>query len=87
MLTFSPAEPLRRVLAIGFRQVGEQGSDKENGEDVAHPIKAEPLAAFVADDVTDLLRDRRPRIGSRTNCRKRFRLGKILHHRERGRMR
>ena len=54
---------LRRSGAICLRQIQEQRRDEEDGEDVPHPVKAEALAAFVADDVADLFRDRRVRIG------------------------
>src|SRR5438270_5429707 len=50
---------LRCVLAVRFRQVEEQRRNQKHRQDVAHPVKAEALATFVADDVADLARDRR----------------------------
>ena len=56
---------LAAACALGFRQIQEQRRDEEDGQDVAHPVEAEALAALVADDVGDLFRNRRLRIRRR----------------------
>ena len=53
---------LRRAGAIAFRQIREQRRDEEHRQDVPHPVEAEALATFVADDVADLAGDRRVRV-------------------------
>ena len=52
-------------LALGLRGnvVLEQPVDEEDGEDVPHPVEAEPLARFVPDDERDLRRHPRLRGG------------------------
>ena len=50
---------LCRARPIPLGQIGEERRDQEHRQDVAHPVKAEALAAFVADDVADLARDSR----------------------------
>src|SRR5882724_3538946 len=46
------------VLTICFGQIRQKRCDQAHRQDVAHPVKAEALAAFVADDVSNLARDR-----------------------------
>ena len=70
--------------ALGFRQVQQQRRDEEHRQDVAHPVEAEALAALVADDVANLFRDRRLRIGRSARSGQTFGLGYFFHHRERG---
>ena len=68
--------------AIGFRQIKEEGRNEEYGQNVPHSVETEPLASLVSDDVADLLRNRRLRIGQCARSpRKNFGLGKF-HHRE-----
>jgi hypothetical protein len=55
---------LRAALALGFGQIKQQRRNEENGQDVPHPVKTEPFASLVADDVTDLFRNRRVGIGN-----------------------
>jgi hypothetical protein len=40
----------------------QQRRNEEHRQDVAHPVKAEALATFVADDVANLARNLRLRI-------------------------
>ena len=64
---------LGRDCALAFRQIGEQRRNEKDSQDVAHPVEAEPLATFVADDVADLPRNRRFRIRDDGNvCRQDF---------------
>ena len=74
----------RAACAFGFRQVKKQRRDEENGQNVPHPVKAEALASLVADDVANLFRDRRLRIGRNARSGQTFGLGYFFHHRERG---
>jgi hypothetical protein len=74
----------RAVCAFGFRQVMKQRRDEENGQNVPHPVKAEALASLVADDVANLSRDRRLRIGRNPRIGYRLGLGYFFHHRDRG---
>jgi hypothetical protein len=56
-----------RGTAFRLGQMQQQRRDEEHREDVAHPIKAEPLAALVRDDVRNLTGDarlRRRRVGT-----------------------
>ena len=73
----------KRSLAAPARsasgRIDEQGRDEKGGEDVPHPVEAEPLAAFVADDVANLLRNGRVRIGRENLRRSQRGLGYILH--------
>ena len=63
--------------AITLWQIEKQRRDKEDGENVPHPVKTEPFASLVADDVADLFGDRRVRI-RRNTCRKQnFGLGQF----------
>ena len=72
------------MCAFGFRQVKKQRRDEENGQNVPHPVKAEALASLVADDVANLFRDRRLRIGRNARSGQRFGLGYFFHHCQRG---
>lgn len=76
---------LRRAAPLRFRQIEEQRRGQEHRQDVAHPVKAEPLAPFVPDDVADLPRNRRLRIRHRwSRWRSQRRINHIrLHRRER----
>ena len=49
---------LRAAGTIPFRHIQKEGRDQEHRENVPHPVEAEPLTALIADDVTNLRRDR-----------------------------
>ena len=75
---------LRPAGAFPLREIKEERRDEEDGENIPHPVKAEALASFISDDVANLLRNRRPRIGRNAGRRANFGLGYLLHDRERG---
>ena len=76
---------LRRRPPRFLGQISEQRGGKEHRQDVAHPVKAEPLATFVANDVTDLSRYRGFRVRHRRlRGLRQLRIDHIrLHSRER----
>src|SRR6476619_980192 len=45
---------LRAPGALCLREIEQQRGDEEDGENIAHPVKTESLASFIADDVADL---------------------------------
>ena len=51
--------------AIALREISEQRCDEEHGQDVPHPVEAEALATFVADDVANLAGNPRVRVRRR----------------------
>ena len=75
---------LRPARAFPLRQIKEERRDEEDRQNVPHPVKAEALASLVSDDVANLFRDRRPRIGRNAGRGANFGLGYFLHDRERG---
>ena len=75
---------LRPPGAFPLREIKEERRDEEDGENVPHPVKAEALASLISDDVANLFRDRRPRIGRNVGRGANFGLGYFLHDRERG---
>jgi hypothetical protein len=76
----------RRASPIRLRQIGEQRRDQERRQDIAHPVKAEPLAPLVADDVTDLPGNRRLRIRCGRHLSRQRRINDILLHRRERRL-
>src|SRR4051794_25742944 len=77
---------LRSRTAFRPRQIKKQSLDQKHGQDVAHSVKAEALAAFVADDVADLARDRRLGVRPRGRARQ-SRIHHVFLHRGERRLR
>ncbi len=60
---------LRAPGPLCLREIEQQRGDEEDGENIPHPVKTEPLASFIADDVADLFGNGRLWIG---NCGRRL---------------